>query len=320
MNSDQLIKKTVRLLGAEKTIKAAYYSYEDFVHRNTVNKNEALRDVYKDHRCFILGTGVSLNEIDLRLLTNEYTFGCNYLFSHRNFLDLNINFYTAIGPVRDFNYHNHSDTPYRYYSEINKNCINKDTSFFFPCANKSYLDKTDIFRGRKVHYINFINPDRDGGGLSNDLSKRVTLYGGVLSFMISAAIYMGFKEIYLCGCGYTYQPILEYFFYDEYDDFCAHTYYQKPIFPKDISKKERDRRIKDIESRNGIRLYDIKQNDSYDVAYFVKDSDVHPDNEIMNAFANTNDVKICNIKPDGFTSPVYDGVSWQYVVKNILKA
>ena len=308
----------VLLLRAEKAIKTVYYSYEDIIHRNSVKKNEALRDAYRNQRCFILGTCVSLNEINLHLLAGEYTFGCNYLYSHKNFKDLNIDFYTVISHVREFNYDNHYDTPYSFYSAINNNCVNKDTIFFFSCANKNFFKKNALLDGRKVHYVKFINPHKNRGPLVNDLSKRITLFGGVLSFMVSAAIYMGFNEVYLCGCGYTYQPVLEYFFYDEYLDFCAHSYYQKPIFSIDISEEERDKKIREIESQNGIRLYNIKRKNSYDIATFVSDRQVHPDHRIIKAFADANNVKIYNIIPDGFTSPVYKGVSWQYVVENVL--
>jgi len=318
MNIFKLTENSIDILGAKNAAKKIYHLYQDYIYEKDVIKNKKLKDSYKNQRCFILGTGVSINEVNLSLLASEYTFGCNYLYAHKSFKDLNIDFYTSIGPVRNFNYGNHYDTPLIYYKTINNNCRNKDTTFFFTCTNKNYYKKNALFQNRKVHYVNLKTPDKYRELLVNDLSKRTTVYCGVLGFMISAAIYMGFKELYLCGTGYTYQPILEYFFYDEYVDFLAHSYYQKPIFHINISGTEREKKIKKIEDQNGIRLYNIKRRNSYYIATFVSDHVVHPNHRVIRDSADLNNVKIYNIVPDGFSSPVYHGVSWQHVVEKVL--
>ena len=41
---------------------------------------------------------------------------------------------------------------------------------------------------------------------------------------------------------------------------------------------------------------------------------------IIKEFAESNGVKIYNIVPDGFESPVYEKVSWEYIVENVLPA
>ena len=213
MNILLSIENIIDILGAKEVFKKLYYLYQDLIYEKDVIKNKSLKDAYKNQRCFIFGTGVSLNDINLSLLAGEYTFGCNYLYAHKNFEELNIDFFTVVAPVRKFNYGNHYDTPLSYYKDINNSCKNKDTTFFFSCDNKNYFNSNALFQNRKVHYVKLKIPSKDSELLENDLSKRTTMYCGVLGFMISAAIYMGFKELYLCGTGYTYQPILEYFFY-----------------------------------------------------------------------------------------------------------
>ena len=44
-------------------------------------KNNLIKNYYKDkrNRCFILGTGPSLNDIDLNKLKNEITIGVNQI-------------------------------------------------------------------------------------------------------------------------------------------------------------------------------------------------------------------------------------------------
>ena len=47
----------------------------------TVKKN-----LYKDKKCFIVGTGGSLNDIDLSLLDNEITIGINLILNKEDFV------------------------------------------------------------------------------------------------------------------------------------------------------------------------------------------------------------------------------------------
>ena len=65
-------------------LKKAYYVYEDLMDGDVLNKNKILKNAYDGKRCFILCTGASLNALDLKMLNNEYTYGCNYLYKHRD--------------------------------------------------------------------------------------------------------------------------------------------------------------------------------------------------------------------------------------------
>lgn len=73
-----LIEKIIGKLKLKKLLRPLYYVLEDLT-GGSVKKNEILRDMYKNKRCFILENGVSLNEIDVTKLTNEYTFGGNFI-------------------------------------------------------------------------------------------------------------------------------------------------------------------------------------------------------------------------------------------------
>ena len=98
-----------------------------------------------------------------------------------------------------------------------------------------------------------------------DLDKPNDFMIGSHYFMIASAIYMGFKEIYLLGVGYTYQPIQRCHFYDS------------------SSEIENAKKIENalVDSRN-IDIINVAEN---------------------------RGVKIYNVVPDGYESPMYNKIN-----------
>ena len=307
------LKEVLAKLGAKKLIRLFIYAYEDIKDSGAVKKNESLKGVYNNRRCFILGTGVSLNEIDLSQLANEYSFGCGYLFLHKNFKELNIDFYADADPFRNCK----KDVLMHYFSLLNEKNENPETIFFLTVNNKSFIEKHGIFQNRNVHYIKASQSMLEAAVQSNNLAERITFLDGSIFFMIAAAIYMGFKELYLCGCGYTYKPVLEWHFYGEYPDISLPGY-KKSIFSRDIPEKERLKMIKNFAAEHGVEIYNVRQEGPFDVVTFVRNLPVDKRHQIIKEFAETNGARIYNVVPDGFESPVYEKVSWGYIVKNIL--
>lgn len=244
-----------------------YYIYEDFLEGGVIKKNSVLKDAYGGKSCFILCTGSSLKEIDLAKLNGEYVYGCNFLYKHKGLRDVDVTFYAIPDSLRIFETESNAK---QVYMEADRACNNPDAVFFVRAANKRFLEKHGILKGRKVHYIKPHLKQMKLAPLQiNDLTKRITLMEGVVFFMIATSIYMGFSELYLCGCGYTYYPLQSGHFYEDWTKL-------------------------DYKSVN-IRHH------------------------IMKKFADDHGVKIYNVVPDGFESPIYEKVSWEHVLNNVLR-
>jgi len=174
------------------------------------------KNTYKN-RCFIVGTGESLNKIDLSLLENEITIGINLILKHPTFVPNYL--CVADTTVMEHNY----DTIFNdkmndgTYVIANGclmtgkgNCIDgsgstcrgiKLDSDYQNIYTLNHWEKSRIFD-------NHVSDDRktllktDEYYIDIDNFATLTSYGGstVDNLAIPLAVYLGFKEIYLLGC------------------------------------------------------------------------------------------------------------------------
>tara|TARA_B110000438_G_scaffold230478_1_gene225523 strand:- start:164 stop:655 length:492 start_codon:yes stop_codon:yes gene_type:complete len=142
--------------------------------------------------------------------------------------------------------------------------------------------------------------------ISYDISNRTSIYGNLVLSSIAIALYMGFEEIILIGCDYNLEPSKEFHFYDEL--------HLSKIINKEIALDWIDR----IAKARKIKVYDIVEDEGFYKPIFVRFESSRDKDIIVNNFAKSIGVKILNIVPEGFSSPVYQGISWQSMCKNII--
>ena len=296
-----MIRKKIKNL-----IRSIYHIFEDLRYGEILEGNKSLKNVYKGQRCFIIGTGASLIREDITKLSNEYTFGCNFLFRHKDFLRLQPSFFALITPIWGMIIKPRDLHPKNYFSTLENHFTNHKSIFFFHISYKTFIEKNKFFEGNDVYYVKFSDPMELASYQSNDLTKRITFKDGAIFFMVAAAIYMGFSELYLCGCGYTYKPIEEFHFYD------------LPSFSKEIPKDKRMKMMEELAKAHGVEIYAIQEEALYDKPILVRNIPIDVKHHIINEFAESNNVKIYNIVPDGFESPIYEKVTWEYVVEKVI--
>ncbi|XOV72645.1 MAG: 6-hydroxymethylpterin diphosphokinase MptE-like protein [Verrucomicrobiota bacterium] len=151
---------------------------------------------FKGNRCVIIGNGPSLNECDLKLLENEFTFGVNGIFYKTKECGFRPTFYT----VED--------------SHVMRDNLKEIISFeapykFFPTNYLKY------FRGQKCDNLYFFNMNRgfyevagdnyEKPYISTDCSEVVYCGQSVTIINLQLALYMGFSQIYLIGMDFDYE-------------------------------------------------------------------------------------------------------------------
>ena len=161
----------------------------------------------------------------------------------------------------DQNPEKHFKTLESYYGDIK-------SKIFLHASCKKYIDDNELLKKQEVFYVKPSHASSSSSVLLHDLTKRNAFMDGSVFFMIASSIFMGFKELYLCGCGYTYQPLQSGHYYEDWTQLD-----HEPVDNK---------------------------------------------HHIMKKFADEYGVKIYNVVPDGFESPVYEKVSWENVVNNVL--
>lgn len=267
----RIVNTSVRHPSARRVLRRVYQALEDVFDGKVLAQNEKLKGRYAGERCFLICTGSSLKEINLSLIAEEYTFGCNLLIQHPDVRKHGLSFYAAMDPY--FALLTDRDPTVRpavFFPSIEAAFRDHKTLLFLHASGRRYIQKNGLLCGRDVYYVRGGAPMESALEQVVDLTRPITFMDGSVFFMMAAAVYMGFREIYLCGCGYTYTPLQSGHFYEDWTQ--------------------------------------------------IDDRPVDHRHQIAKGIADQQGVRIRNVVPDGFGSPVYEGVSWRWVVEHVLRA
>lgn len=174
--------------------------------RRMLNENKELENIHQGKRCFILGNGPSLNNIDFKKLSKEIVFTVNQLPEHPHFQELQSNYHIIIDlQAFGLRYNREKLTPgFTEYSlkSISSLTVKGNPTLIVPYQAKRILQRTGITDILKIKYICSYKAFIDGYH-NCDLTKPISSFSGVVLAAILCAVYMGFSEIYLLGCDQT---------------------------------------------------------------------------------------------------------------------
>lgn len=176
------------------------YSYLSFFFKFRIKKHIKRNQVFKDkhlhQRCFILGCGPSLKELDEKQLTflkNEIIIGVNDLFRTSFLCDIVPKYYFMVDNAY---WQEQIDTALAAFDFYK----GKDTTFFTNVKAYRSFSKM-ILNDQKVFYMYAgMYPVKR---VLNNMGSNQTVCINVVTQAILSAMYMGFGEIYLLGCDYT---------------------------------------------------------------------------------------------------------------------
>lgn len=152
------------------------------------------KNLHKGERCFIVGTGPSLDIEDVNRLKGEISIGVNTLFKLYDKTDWRADYYCIIDPNT-------------YDNLKNDLLLNNVTDIFYPdnrfvsdvlSGPRFILNHSDMYKMCFPEIFKFTK-------FSSDISKVVYDGASVIYASLQIAVYMGFKEIYLLGvdCNFT---------------------------------------------------------------------------------------------------------------------
>lgn len=234
--------------------------------KRLVVRNRDLKDRYRGERCFVLCTGASLLELDLSKLAGEKAMACNRLYLHPQFGCLNLVAYFEMDSARtvfktqsSYQVAGRTEHVHEYFRDLGVISAGKPWPMVMSAESAGTVRKRGLFKRSDVRYLKCFATIKNATTLSNDMAGKFTFSDGVVYAMIASAIYMGFKEIYLVGSGYTLSPFQSGHFYDGW-------------------------------SKTSPDTVDIRHS-------------------ILNRFATERGVRVFNVAPEGFASPVYERIS-----------
>lgn len=162
----------------------------------------------KSGKCFILGSGPSLKDVDLAKLKGQSVFAVNSLFKDPR-LSANL---IAFWSLHDIFVYPFTTKSLEIAMELDRFLV-PGTKIFVPVQAKFYIEKYNFFLDKTVVYLLFSRGSTEviNYGDSMDLSKSICRPHNIVEVAIVCAIYMGFDEIVLLGCDSNW------FMYDDFD-------------------------------------------------------------------------------------------------------
>lgn len=260
MSLSSLIEKwdTIAFTGYNFLAKMLYCVTYPKIHKY-LKRNEELRDKHKGERCFIVLNGPSLNNYDLSKISNEYVFCTNYFYQTDYFDIVKPNYY-CVTDSKFFNIDRNKDAKIHIERLLER--VGNNRCIF----NIRYLD---YFKIKKNIYLTYAKHLPNMMSLSNNLYGMSSNFMSVSLYAMNAAIFMGFKEIYLLG--YDFEPgIFKHFYENTETEKRMKDIQKNEVLKEDVCGKYwqytqaqyQNYYIRNFSEKKGVRIYNCNK-DSY---------------------------------------------------------
>ncbi|MCG9022853.1 DUF115 domain-containing protein [Laribacter hongkongensis] len=167
----------------------------DYKSRSLIRENKIFKDIHKNDRCFILGTGPSLNLLsqdERQKLSAEILFGVNSYYRSDIASALVPTYYALL----DERYRQDLS---RFFAEVVTRFVDAPPIFIADYRAQKIIENLNLEKPQVYIYAKKYPTDM----VSDEISKNIYVTMNVVSNCILVASYMGFKEIYLLGCDYN---------------------------------------------------------------------------------------------------------------------
>jgi hypothetical protein len=189
-----------------------FLNYIDFKkYCDIVKNNVELKDKHKGGRCFMLGSGPSIKDENLKPLKNEIVFALNNFYVHDDFPEImstNIEKYYMTAPTHPPQTEKEWTN---WFADMEKN-MPINANMIFGISNhinniNNILEQNHFFKNHQKYWyyagIN-INDYYQYRPRDIDIVRMTWMANTVSIYAIIFAIYMGFSEIYLLGMDHDY--------------------------------------------------------------------------------------------------------------------
>lgn len=205
MDYRQTVKK---LVGEKGQVKLVYYKAllqkePMAAAMKVLPDNRRFFNIHRGERCFVIGNGPSLKSDDLSLLKDEQVFTVNYFNKMKDYQAAHTNYHFWV----DSMFFNGRDDVHADMAEVMESysaIAQEKCECFLPVSAYGFLKEKKLLPSIKPNFLYIDGMLANGQKLKMDLANIITPYTTVVQYAITAAIYMGFSEIYLLGCDSTY--------------------------------------------------------------------------------------------------------------------
>jgi glycosyltransferase involved in cell wall biosynthesis len=165
----------------------------------------SFRNIHRNERCFVMGNGPSLNQMDLNRLDGQIVFACNSAFLLFPRISWRPRYYTCVDS---------RVLPDRAVEIDEMLSLNPGTIGFFPAVIQEHTGQKRrsparfvVSAGANRYFFNETSNSTENlphSMFSYDIDANVVQPFTVAITMLQIAAYMGFREIVLIGCDTNY--------------------------------------------------------------------------------------------------------------------
>lgn len=168
------------------------------------------RDIEKGNRCFIVGTGSSINQQDLTLLQGEIVIGVSGLFHHDAIQEIRPKYYVN-PPIFKSHRSIHGEAPLVEKLHAMDSALREiRPTYFFDVSDQETLNRYALFQNQKIIWKNYL--PWNGDEISQIDLRKMPNIKSVSESAIQIALFLGFDKIYLLGFDHDwYHGLFNYF-------------------------------------------------------------------------------------------------------------
>jgi len=231
-------------------------------------------------RCFILATGPSIKQQDLRALRGECCIAVSNFFVHPDFKYIRPRYYCLAchhPPI--------SEEAWADWMSRIDSALTRETILFLPLDDKERDERAGLFRDKDVHYLLYRGKWEEAEKSGVQLDRPVPGGQSVSIMAISIAVGLGCSEIYLLGCDHDWILHLKesLHFYPEKDHaLTSHGYseWSETDLEKEFSANaelwRQYKMVARLAASRGVSIYNATEGGLLDVFPRVRLEDVLP--------------------------------------------
>lgn len=195
-----LIPEGVRRWLRRRTIERRFHTRVTSNDRRILALNAALRGRHAGRRCFVLGNGPSLAQVNLAAFSEEITIGMNSISRHPDVARWSPTYYCRAEPGAAY------DTPSKLESIRTLTETLACEGYFFPWDAKPTIERHNLLPAARTYYFKSI-VDLTEWPVERyplDMADGIPYVGNTAQFAILLAIYLGANPIVLLGMDHDF--------------------------------------------------------------------------------------------------------------------
>lgn len=192
--------------------------------------NKKFYGKYSGKRCFILGNGPSVRDIDLSLLSGEYVFTTNFFYKVEGNEKIKPSFH-VFNDGNFFGINEKERLTDKELKEYYEHIQSLDVPCFVPVVGYNYIHSNHWDEKLDINYVYFGLPIGFCEIKDINLCKVIPGINSVVQTAMMIAIYMGFSELYVLGIDGTLIAVdIEKRLKNDYFDGEHHPYNESSMF------------------------------------------------------------------------------------------